>query len=49
MLATAGRGRQTWFDPGVLHSPGDTLVEYSTYIRGDFLVVGVFVRVCVGG
>lgn len=37
------------FDPGVLHSQGDTLVEYSTHIRGDFLVVGVFVRVGVGG
>lgn len=49
MLATAGRGRQTWFDPGVLHSPDDTLVECSTYMCGDFLVVGGFVCVAVGG
>ena len=44
-----GRGRPGTFDLGALHFQGDTLVEYSTYIRGDFLVVGVFVRVCVGG
>lgn len=46
MVVGAGTAR---FDLGVLHSGGDTLVEYSTYMCGDFLVVGVFVVVAVGG
>lgn len=49
MLATAGEAGTGTFDPGVLHFQGDTLVEYSTYMCGDFVVVGVFVWGGVGG
>lgn len=48
-LPQLGGAGRPWFDPGVLHFQGDTLVECPTYVWSDFLVVGVFVRVGVAG
>lgn len=49
VVCTWGPAGTAQFDLGALHFQGDTLVECSTYVWSDFLVVGVFVRVGVAG